>query len=189
MVRLVIRGRGRGTSPGRAISRGHLRGSSRFIPPQSMDTEQQTTTVNPPVDLDINADPKPFFVNANVTVDQHIQAQTTNLARYLATLFALNENNVEIGQKAKACVLAAAWCRHDHKLANNLLRHRRLFTLTEVLKAVTILNAARQIRVYEKQLKRLELSKTKPKATKLGQIKNNIDNLNKLKVSTGSAKG
>jgi hypothetical protein len=154
-----------------------------------MDIDQQTTVINLPIDLDINADPKPFFINVNVTVDQHIQAQTTNLPRYLATLFALDENSVEIGQKAKACILAAAWCRHDHQLANNLLRHRRLFTLTEVLKAVTMLDAARQIRVFEKQLKRLELSKTKPKATKLGQMKNKIDNLNKLKVSTGSASG
>ncbi|CAF3867145.1 unnamed protein product [Adineta steineri] len=194
------RGRGRGTSRGRGgrgasrdrgrvNTRGNFRERSRFIPPQSMDIEQQTIPVNPPVDLDINVDAKPFFVNANVTVDQHIQAQTTNLLRYLASLFALNENSVEIGQKAEACVLAAAWGRHDHKLANDLLRHRHLFTLTEVLKAVTMLDAGRQIRVYEKQLKRLELSKTKCKATKLGKIKNNIDNLNKLKVSNGSASG
>jgi hypothetical protein len=154
-----------------------------------MDIDQQTASVNPLADLDINGDPKPYFVNASVTIDQHIQAQTTNLPRYLAALFTLDENSVEIGQKAKACALAAAWCRHDHKLANNLLRHRRLFTLTELLKAVTMLDAARQIRVYEKRLKRLELSKTKPKATKLGKIKNNIDNLNKLKPSTGSASG
>jgi hypothetical protein len=154
-----------------------------------MDNDQQTTSMNPLADLDINVDPKPFFINAGVTIDQHIQAQTTNLPRYLATLFTLDENSVEIGQKAKACALAAAWCRHDHQLANNLLRHRRLFTLTEVLKAVTMLDAARQIRVYEKRLKRLELSKTKPKATKLGKIKNTIDNLNKLKPSTGSASG
>jgi hypothetical protein len=186
----VVRGRGRGTNRGRGgRGRGVSRGRARFIPPQSMDTNQQTTVINLPIDLDINADPKPFFINVNVTVDQHIQAQTTNLPRYLATLFALDENSVEIGQKAKACILAAAWCRHDHQLANNLLRHRRLFTLTEVLKAVTMLDAARQIRVFEKQLKRLELSKTKPKATKLGQVKNNIDNLNKLKVSIGSASG
>ena len=92
-------------------------------------------------------------------------------------------------KKAKACALAAAWCRHDHQLANNLLRNRRLFTLTEVLKAVTMLDAARQIRVYEKKLKRLELSKTKPKTTKLGKIKNYIDNLNKLKPTNGSASG
>jgi hypothetical protein len=154
-----------------------------------MDVDQQQTSTTPIVDLDINGDSKPFFVNASVTLDQHIQAQTTNLSRYLATLFSLDMNSVEIGQKAKACALAAAWCRHDHKLANNLLRHRRLFTLTEVLKAVTMLDAARQIRVYEKKLKRLELSKTKPKATKLGKIKNNIDNLNKLKPSNGSASG
>jgi hypothetical protein len=201
---LVVRGRGRGGSRGfgrgrgasrgrggrgRIVTRSGRRGGSRFAPSRSIDTDQQTTSVNPLVDLDINGDPKPFFVNASVTIDQHIQAQTTNLPRYLATLFTLDENSVEIGQKAKACALAAAWCRHDHKLANNLLRHRRLFTLTEVLKAVTMLDAARQIRVYEKRLKRLELSKTKPKATKLGKIKNNIDNLNKLKPSTGSASG
>ncbi|CAF0739761.1 unnamed protein product [Adineta steineri] len=133
------RGRGRGTSRGRGgrgasrdrgrvNTRGNFRERSRFIPPQSMDIEQQTIPVNPPVDLDINVDAKPFFVNANVTVDQHIQAQTTNLLRYLASLFALNENSVEIGQKAEACVLAAAWGRHDHKLANDLLRHRHLFS-------------------------------------------------------------
>ncbi|CAF4069843.1 unnamed protein product [Rotaria sordida] len=183
------RGGGRGASRGRVFTRGGRRGGSQTARSQSMDTDQQTTSVNSLTNLDINTDPKPFFVNANVTIDQHIQAQTANLPRYLAALFTLAENNVEIGQKAKACALAAAWCRHDHNLANNLLRHRRLFTLTEVLKAVTMLDAARQIRVYEKQLKRLELNKTKPKATKLGKIKNNIDNLNKLKPSIGSASG
>lgn len=214
----MVRGRGRGANRGstrgsmrgRGVNRGGARGSTRARgfgrgrsttrgsrhswrsssqSPNSMDTSQQATAANPVADLDIDVDPKPFFTNANVSIDQHIQAQTTNLARYLAGLFTLDENNVEIGQKAKACALAAAWCRHDHKLANNLLRHRRLFTLTEVLKAITMLDAARQIRVYEKRLKRLELNKTKPKAVKLGKIKNNIDNLNKLKPSCGSASG
>ncbi len=190
------RGRGRGGSRGRGgpargrgrPGRGGRGGSRRGVGRTPMDVDQQQTTT-PIIDLDINGDSKPFFVNASVTLDQHIQAQTTNLPRYLATLFSLDMNSVEIGQKAKACALAAAWCRHDHKLANNLLRHRRLFTLTEVLKAVTMLDAGRQVRVYEKKLKRLELSKTKPKATKLGKIKNNIDNLNKLKPSSGSASG
>jgi hypothetical protein len=179
------RGRGRGRGRGGAATRG---GRRAFRQPR-IDADQQLASTTPAVDLDINGDSKPFFVNATVTLDQHIQAQTTNLPRYLATLFSLDLNSVEIGQKAKSCALAAAWCRHDHKLANNLLRHRRLFTLTEVLKAVTMLDAARQVRVYEKKLKRLELSKTKPKATKLGKIKNNIDNLNKLKPSSGSASG
>ncbi|CAF3664773.1 unnamed protein product [Rotaria sordida] len=185
----ISRGRGRRASRGQFISRGGCGGGAQIVRSSSMDIDQQTPSVNLVADLDINADPKPFFINANVTIDQHIQAQTINLPRYLATLFTLDENSVEIGQKAKACILAAAWCRHDHKLANNLLHHRRLFTLTEVLKAVTMLDAGRQIRVYEKQLKRLELCQTKPKATKLGKIKNNIDNLKKLTTSTGSASG
>ncbi|CAF3653335.1 unnamed protein product [Rotaria socialis] len=188
-ARGTSRGSARGTSRGRGrgAARGGRRGGSRTGYQRRSNADQQQAT--PIVDLDINNDPKPFFVNASVTLDQHIQAQTSNLPRYLATLFSLDSNSVEIGQKAKACALAAAWCRHDHKLANNLLRHRRLFTLTEVLKAVTMLDAARQIRVYEKKLKRLELSKTKTKAVKLGKIKNNIDNLNKLKPTSGSASG
>ncbi|CAF4919672.1 unnamed protein product [Rotaria sp. Silwood1] len=188
------RGRGRGGGRGRGQSRGRGRGMTRGGRYGSrrqprMNTDQQQTSTTPIVDLDINGDSKPYFVNANITLDQHIEAQTKNLPRYLATLFSLDLNSVEIGQKAKACALAAAWCRHDHKLANNLLRHRRLFTLTEVLKAITMLDAARQIRVYEKKLKRLELNKIKTKAVKLGKIKNNIDNLNKLKPSSGSASG
>lgn len=178
-----IRGRGtRGRFPGRG------RGTP-FTRPTPMETDQRVDAVNRSDTLDVNTDPKQYFVNASVTLDQHIQAQTTNLPRYLAMFFALQENGVEIGQKAKACALAAAWCRHDHQLANNLLLHREMFTLTEVLKAVTMLDAARQVRVYEKQLKRLELSATKPNPRKVGKLKNNIDNLNKLKASTGSASG
>ncbi|CAF3362913.1 unnamed protein product [Rotaria socialis] len=187
-------GRGVGSRGGRGYARG--RGQSRggrWLQNErssSMDVDdQQTVSINFLADLDINGDPKPFFVDPKATLDQHIQAQTTNLPRYIAALFTLNENNVEIGQKAKACALAAAWCRHDHTLANNLLRHRQLFTLTEVLKAVMMLDAGRQLRAYEKQIKRLELSKTKPKAATLGRIKNNTDNLNRLKASTGSVSG
>ncbi|CAF1484628.1 unnamed protein product [Rotaria sp. Silwood1] len=88
-----------------------------------MDFDQQAPSANLLADLDINVNLKPFFINTSVTLDQHIQAQTTNLSPYLATLFTSDENNVEIDQKAKTCALAAAWCRHDHKLANNILRH------------------------------------------------------------------
>lgn len=179
------RGRGRGSGRGRAFSRGNWRAERS----SAMDLDQQLSSVNALDQVNINDDPKSFFVNPNITLDHHIQAQTTNLPRYLATLFVLNQNNVEIGQKAKACALAAAWCRHDHILANNLLRYRQLFTLTEVLKAVTMLDASRQIRVFEKQLKRLESSKTKVNTVKLGKLKNNIDNLSKLKASTGSLSG
>jgi hypothetical protein len=147
----------------------------------------ETDVQNSVVDVSIDVDTKPYFINAGVTLNQHIQAQTANLSRYLAAMFALDRNSVEISQKSKACALAAAWCRHDQKLVSSLLQHRRLFGLTEVLKAVTMLDAARQIRVQEKKLKRLQSTKTKTKAAKLGKIKNNIDNLSKLKPSSGSA--
>ena len=76
--------------------------------------------INPSIDLDINVDHRPFFVHTNLTVNQHNQAQTINLPRYLVTLFALDENSVEIGEKAKDCTMAAAWSRHNYNLVNNL---------------------------------------------------------------------
>lgn len=63
--------------------------------------------INPAIDLDINVDHRPFFVDTYLTANQHIQVQTTKLPRYLATLFALDENSVEIGEKAKDCAMAA----------------------------------------------------------------------------------
>lgn len=178
--------RGRIGSRGRGSTRGRI---ASHRAPARLDSDGNQIASATPVEVNINTDGKPYFVNANVTLDQHIQAQNENLTRYLATMFSLHENSIEIGQKAKACALAAAWSRSDHKLAADLLRHKKMFTLTEVLKAVTMLDAARGIRVFEKKLKRLELTKTKPNVKKLGKIKNNIDNLNKLKPSKGSASG
>lgn len=184
------RGRGaiRATTRGRFnVRRGATRG--RHAARASLNTDDNHQDIQLQTSFDVNGDPKPFFTNPAVTIDQHIQAQSTNLPRYLATLYILHDNGVEIGQKAKSCILAAAWCRHDHVLASSLLLDRKLFTLTEILKAVTMLDAARQIRVFEKKLKRLELAKTKASSKKLGKIKNDIDNLTRMKPSTGSVSG
>jgi hypothetical protein len=157
--------------------------------PALTDNDTVTSTINPMADLNIEVDPKSFFINANVTLDQHIEAQKTNLPRYLATLFTLNTLGVKILPKAKTNALAAAWCRRDHKLADNLLQYHCLFTFREVFKAVAMLDAARQILLCQKRLTRIGLSKREPEETVLGYLKNRIDNLNKLKPSCGSVTG
>jgi hypothetical protein len=55
----------------------------------------------------------------------------------------------------------------------------------EVLKAMQLLDSGRQIRFYEKKMKRLQMQSGKVKAKTLGQLKSNIDNLtaNKPRVS------
>ncbi|CAF1124150.1 unnamed protein product, partial [Rotaria sordida] len=70
----ISRGRGHRASRGRGqfISRGGYGGGAQIVRSSSMDIDQQTPSVNFVADLDINADPKPFFINANVTIDQHI---------------------------------------------------------------------------------------------------------------------
>ena len=73
--------------------------------------------------------------------------------------------------------LAAAWSRKDHNLANTFLSNREMFGLVEVLKALTLLDSSRRIRVEEKKLKRLQTQGAKLKPHVLGKFKSNIDNL------------
>ena len=83
---------------------------------------------------------------------------------------------------ARVRALAAAWARKDHDLAGTFLKNKDQFGLVEVLKALSLLDSARAIRVEEKKLKRLQLQtggKVKPKV--MGRFKSNIDNLAKQK--------
>lgn len=91
---------------------------------------------------------------------------------------------------AKVRALAAAWARSDQGLASSFLSSRERFGLVEVLKALTLLDSSRRIRVEEKKLKRLQLQtngKVKPKV--LGKFKSNVDNLTAQKPKRGSASG
>nr|KAG5704322.1 hypothetical protein BaRGS_012631 [Batillaria attramentaria] len=82
-----------------------------------------------------------------------------------------------------------ALARNDHELADALLKNRDQFGLPEVLKALTLLDSGRQVRVLEKKLKRLQLSDSKVNPRKLGKLKSDIDNLTALKPPVGSASG
>lgn len=79
--------------------------------------------------------------------------------------------------------LAVAWARNDYELADALLQNRDQFGLVEVLKAISLLDSGRQIRVLEKKLKQLQLSATKVRPRKIGKLKSDIDNLTALKPS------
>ncbi len=78
--------------------------------------------------------------------------------------------------------LAAAWARADHELGDALLYHHSLVSLSEVLKAVTLLDAGRKIRVLEKRLKQLNMAGAKLSAKKMGKFKSDIDNLSAIKT-------
>ena len=77
--------------------------------------------------------------------------------------------------------LAAAWARHDYDLADAFLQNKENFGLNEVLKALTLLDSGRQVRVLEKKMKRLQMSDGKVKPHTMGKLKSDIDNLNKNK--------
>ena len=78
--------------------------------------------------------------------------------------------------------LAAAWARADHELGDAFLFHRSLVGLSEVLKAVTLLDANRKVRVLEKKLKQLQMAGAKLTPMKMGKFKSDIDNLNAIKT-------
>ncbi len=79
--------------------------------------------------------------------------------------------------------LAAAWARADNELASLMLSFRGSWGLVDVLKAISLLDAGRKIRCFEKDLKRLQMSQAKLSAKVLGKYKSNIDNLTALKPS------
>lgn len=82
---------------------------------------------------------------------------------------------------ARIRALAAAWARHDYSLADAFLQNKDNFGVNEVLKALSLLDSGRQVRVLEKKLKRLQTSTGKVKPKTLGKLKSDIDNLNKNK--------
>ena len=81
---------------------------------------------------------------------------------------------------ARIRALAASFARKDTRLVHKFLEDKEKFGLVEVLKAITLLDSSRQIRVHEKKLKRLQMA-GKVKKTKVGKIKSDINNLNKIK--------
>ena len=77
--------------------------------------------------------------------------------------------------------MAAAWANADHQLADLMLAHKSSFGLVEVLKALTLLDAGRQIRAIEKKVKRLQVMNAKLSTKKLGKFKSDVDNLKAIK--------
>ena len=60
--------------------------------------------------------------------------------------------------------------------------------MNEVLKALSLLDAGRQVRVLEKKMKRLQFSTGKVKPQTMGRLKSDIDNLNAIKPLVGQTK-
>ena len=95
---------------------------------------------------------------------QHYDAQNCFRDRYLAVLLTCKSRSISFNEGSKAKALAAAWARNDCQSAEKMLGiPDEEFALKEVLKAVTILDAARAKRAYEKTLRRLEAQGCKKK--------------------------
>ncbi|XP_046353942.2 uncharacterized protein LOC124133554 [Haliotis rufescens] len=172
-------GRGRGRGRGRSGGRGRSASASN----PGNDEEGSA-----PEQLDIETRPKDFFTGT-ASVAQHIKGQTDNLDRYAATMAVLRKSGVAVAQNACVRALTAAWARHDYKLADAFLQNREQFGFVEVLKALTLLDSGRRVRVLEKKLKRLQLTGSKISKKKFGKLKSDIDNLHAIKPPQGSASG
>ena len=85
--------------------------------------------------------------------------------------------------------LASAWARKDHELSDLFLQDRDQFGLVEVLKAATLLDSGRCIRVQEKKLKQLQMQSSKVKPRKMGKFKSTIDNLKAIQPKVRYLKG
>ncbi|CAL1539878.1 unnamed protein product [Lymnaea stagnalis] len=177
--------RGRG---GRGRRRGNLTFSGRNRSVANESSQNHESFGNERIEYNFNTDPKVFFTGAAST-EQHLAAQNENRLRYAATLAVLITNKIQVKQNACIKALAMAWARGDDELATAFLKLKSNFGLVEVLKALNMLDAGRQVRTLEKRLKCLELSTTKVKPQKISKLKMDINNLNKVKPPLGSASG
>ncbi len=186
------RGRGgsRSTRGGRKTTHGRGR---RIVDKKDKVKDDNATTLVP--DLDIERDSSEFF-SKNVTFDQHLTAQNANRDRYVATAMAFSDYSIEMAPNARARSLAAAFARNDKPRVELYLSQEKKFFnfgFTDVLKALSILDATRERKCLEKKLERINANNTKQsagrvmKTRKLGVFKNKIDCLAKMEPTSGDA--
>jgi len=139
------------------------------------------------------------------TFQEHFIYQRDHLINYLSTLLVLTQSGMEIKDGSKARALAALWAHKKYRVADFLLnpannlglkpaqqqtnapKYNFGFGLTEVLKAINLLDANRKIRVLEKRLALLQRQqKVKPRT--LGRVQSSINDLKREPVQ-GSLSG
>lgn len=122
----------------------------------------------------------------DATLADHHAAQSGARPAYLAALLLLLAHRVEISPAARARALAAAWARRDDDLSRHLLDHP-LWTLTEVVRAVQLLDAGRQARALQRRIDRL-VKEGRARPRRLGALRSRVLDLQREGV-IGSLSG
>ncbi|XP_075250977.1 uncharacterized protein LOC142343164 [Convolutriloba macropyga] len=199
------RGRGRGgaTRGGRGGSRGGKTAGGRVNKGRkgrgkvvsrgfSNKLRGDEDTKNEAQNLEISIDDVRALFMHSTSFDQHFQSQQKDPAYYQAAMLVLIKHKLELSSGSKARALAAAIARHDHDLSKVMLRMPEVFGMVEVTKALSMLDAKRQLKISEKRLEKLTAMKSelgyKVKDGKFSKLKNKIGNLEALKVK-GSLSG
>lgn len=142
----------------------------------------------PVLDLNVNKNAVDYFTS-NASFDDHYDAQNENKDKYLATILAFNEYSIEMIPNAKARCLAAAFARKDQQLIDYLLYKEKQISFSDLMKAVAILDSKREIKSIEKKIAINAKTKTVMKSKKLGKLRSNIHNLERIKPKSGSFSG
>jgi len=186
--------RGRGGRSGRGsrgrCGRGGNRGQSGVgdAPASPAQVEDTTMSLHSGGEENKDISLRNLFLT-QTTFSQHADAQNEDSSRYLACLYVLIKNNIQLCESSKAFALAAFWARKDFKKASFVLQiPGEMFALKEVLKAVTLLDTARNKRAQEKLLRRLEVQGCKKKK-KMAVIKQLIGSLQTEAPTFGTLSG
>jgi hypothetical protein len=113
----------------------------------------------------------------DATALEHLEAQREHYSEYTGTLLLLLQRNVALSHATKSRILAAYWARRDFEVAHFLM-DQEAWSIPELVKALNILDAGRQIRALETRITRLETQGTASAAT-LGQLRSTIQDLQK----------
>ena len=89
---------------------------------------------------------------------------------YSSVLVVLLDINVDLSHASKSRILAAAWGRRDHILAEHLLSLKKTFQLPEVVRAIRILDTPRKIRQLEKKYQKTKSKKKSKFRSKINEL-------------------
>ncbi len=119
---------------------------------------------------------KRLFLEDNISLKDHYDAQNTNKTVYKSTLCSILDKKADITKSSRSRILAAACAHKDYAWFFELLEISQVFTLPCILKALELLDAGRKKREIEKKINRLEKQGT-AKKRKINHIKAQIHEL------------
>jgi len=120
-----------------------------------------------------------LFTSPASTLREHFDFQREHYAEYVSVLLLLLHEGVEIQRSSRPRIIAAAWARHDFNLVDVITKkYDEIFQLPQILGALEMIDARRQIAAIQKKLDKYAAEGCKNPA-KIGPLRSRLTELSR----------